>query len=356
MTVNDLLVKHGYSQTKCEPCVYVKKGNNNNNLTILAVYVDDFFVFTNNLKEKECLIDLLSKNYCVKNLGEIKNCLGMNVQRDRSKGVLILKQTEYIIRLLTRFNMLDAKEVSTPMAVNEKFNNENSNGTCLTEFHYRELIGSLMYLCVCTRPDIAYSCSLLSQFNNNFNKCHWVAAKRVLRYLKKTMHYGLVFKRSENNIFCLEAFADADWANDPIDRKSFSGFMLRLGGNTINWECRKQRCVALSSTEAEYLAISDCCKDILFMCNFWKELTGCRLQCKLRNDNMSAIRLLDSKECHKRTKHIDIRHHFVKDLISRGLITVTYLQTDCMIADILTKALSSTKHHGFMKGLNVMPM
>lgn len=209
---------------------------------------------------------------------------------------------------------------------------------------------------MCTRPDISFSCSLLSQFNNCYNKNHWIAAKRVLRYLKKTINFGLVFKRSFDKRYCLEAFADADWGNDPTDRKSFSGFVIKLGSNTINWECRKQRTVALSSTEAEYLSMSDCCKDILFLCNFLKELTEWKLLCKLRNDNMSAIKLLESKECHKRTKHIDIRYHFMKDLISRDVLTVVYLQTDHMIADILTKALSSVKHNQFMNDLNVISM
>lgn len=355
MTVNNLLTKHGYSQTKCEPCVYFKRGTCNNALTILAVYVDDFYIFTNNVKDKDHLIDLLSKNFSVKCLGPIKDCLGMNVQRDKAKGIIVLRQSEYIKKLLYKFKMSEAKEVSTPMIINEKFNNGNNNFNNEL-YNYRELIGSLMYLSVCTRPDISFCCSLLSQFNNNYNEHHWIAAKRVLRYLKKTINFGLVFKKSVDKKYCLEAFADADWANDPTDRKSFSGFVIKLGSNTINWECRKQRTVALSSTEAEYLSMSDCCKDILFMYNFLSDLTGWQILCKLRNDNMSAIKLLESKECHKRTKHIDVRYHFMKDLISRNIITVTYLQTDHMIADILTKALSSVKHNQFMNDLNVLSM
>lgn len=350
-TVHNLLTKHGYRQTKCEPCVYIKR-TNYKKLTILALYVDDFFIFSNCCKEKSYIINILSNNFNIKNLGPIKNCLGMSVHRDRTKGTILLRQSEYIKKLLSRFGMLDANGVSTPMQVNEKFENcDSNNSEC--DLKYRELVGSLMYLNVCTRPDISYCCSLLSQFNNSFNKSHWLAAKRVIRYLKGTIDHGLLFMKNNKNPD-LEAFADADWANDPNDRKSFSGFVIKLGGNTISWESRKQRCVAMSSTEAEYLSMSNSCKDILFIRNLLFELTGKYFKCELRNDNQSAIKMLSTKDCHKRTKHIDVRYHFIKDLISKNYINVTYLPTSMMVADVLTKPLSGTKHKNFMSQLNVM--
>ncbi|CAH2091010.1 unnamed protein product [Euphydryas editha] len=274
-TVHKLLTTHGYSQTRCEPCVYVKR--NNTKSTILALYVDDFYIFSNCNSEKEALISFLKSNFEIKNLGSIKDCLGISVHRDRDRGTIILKQSAYIRRLLVRFGMLECKGVSTPMSVNDKFEKPLENDEC--KFNYRELIGGLMYLSVCTRPDISFSVSMLSQFNNNYNLSHWLAAKRILRYLKNTLNYGLIFTKCKNDN--LEVFADADWANDPVDRKSYSGFLIKFGNNTVNWESRKQRCIALSSTEAEYLAISDACKDVLFIKNFWYEITGCKIKCKV---------------------------------------------------------------------------
>lgn len=347
-TVHDLLTKHGYTQTKNEPCVYYLRQNNN--LTIIAVYVDDFFIFSNCDIQKNNLINILSNNFCIKNLGPVKNCLGMNIYRDRSKGILILKQSEYIKKLLNRFNMQDCKNVATPMQVNEKFDgSSNSNLQC--EFNYRELIGCLMYLCVCTRPDISFCCSRMSQFNNCFTSTHCTAAKRILRYLHGTIDHGLVFTCSKN--LNLVSYADADWANDPSDRKSYTGYVIKLGNNSVNWESRKQQTVALSSTEAEYIAMSDTCRDIMFIRQFVYEVIGKYLNCKIYNDNQSALKLLNSKECHRRTKHIDVRYHFMKDLRYKNVICFEYLQTNEMIADILTKALSKVKHYNFMKSLNV---
>lgn len=237
--------------------------------------------------------------------------------RDRAKGIIKLSQSEYIKKVLSRFGMTEAKGVYTPMTVNEKFEKPHANDKNECNFNFRELMGCLMYLSVCTRPDISFSCSQLSQFNNCFNKNHCIAAKRILRYLINTIDHGLVFMKCKN--FSLEAFADADWANDPLGRKSYTGFIVKFGTNTVNWESRKQRCVTMSSTEAEYLAISDVCKDILFIKSLWFELTGWQLICKVKNDNQSAQKLLESKDCHKRTKHIDVIYHFVKDLVHKKI-------------------------------------
>lgn len=261
--VHDLLTKNDYIQIKCEPCVYMKEENNC--ITMVALYVDDFYIFTNSSNNE--LLHLLEKAYNVKNLGALKNCLGMKVTRDRSKGILTLDQSEYIKKLLLRFGMINCKHVSTPMTVDCKLLKSDNNTLRNDVYQYRQLIGSLMYLSVCTRPDITFACSQLSQFNNSFDNSHWLAAKRILRYLAGTINYGLCFTKGDN--FDLTAYADADWANDPNDRKSYTGFVIKLGNNVINWGSRRQRCVALSSTEAEYLAISDVSKDICFTTNFF---------------------------------------------------------------------------------------
>ncbi|CAH2087543.1 unnamed protein product [Euphydryas editha] len=153
------------------------------------------------------------------------------------------------------------------------------------------------------------------------------------------------------------AYTDADWGNDENGRKSYTGYVIKLGNNTINWESRKQRCVALSSTEAEYLAIGDVCKDICFIKNLLSEIVNINIPCIVFNDNQSAQRLLECREfCHKRTKHIDIRYHFVTDLIKNDSVSVKYLSTDKMIADVLTKPLCVQKHCSFIENMNVRVM
>lgn len=348
--VNNLLCKNGYVQTKCEPCVYIKKSNGL--LTIVALYVDDFYIFSNCTKDKNNLCDLLKSQFDCKHLGSLKDCLGIKVHRDKNRGMLILCQSEYIKKLLFRFGMSDCKSISSPMAINCKLEKPNDN--CLLEetYPYRELIGCLMYLSVCTRPDISFALSQLSQFNTGFARDHWLAAKRILRYLKGTINYGLTFIKSGN--LNVSVFADADWANDVTDRKSYSGFVIKVGDSTVNWESRKQRCVALSSTEAEYLAIGDACKEFCFVKNFMYEIFDKMIPCSVYNDNQSALKLLEEKEyCHKKTKHIDLRFHFVKDVIKNCNVVSKYLPTDKMVADILTKPLSSSKHSRFVYELSL---
>lgn len=345
--VNKLLCENGFSQSKCEPCIYTSKVNNC--LVIVALYVDDFYIFYNNELAKDQLVKLLMNEFNCKNLGNLKSCIGINVTR--GKDFLKLDQSDYVKRLLKRFGMENCKPVSTPMMVNCKFEN-NSETLCDETYEYRELMGCLMYLSVCTRPDISFACSQLSQYNTKFNRSHWLAAKRILRYLAGTIDYALHFTKTKE--FCLTAYADADWANDPLDRRSYTGFVVKLGGNTINWESRKQRCVALSSTEAEYLCINDVCKDICFIKNFMLEVLCMKLKTVIYNDNQSAHKLVETREhCHKRTKHIDIRYHFIKDLVHNHNITIKYLPTEQMIADVLTKPLSANKHSTFVHGMNV---
>lgn len=352
--IHDFLCKQGFVQSKCEPCVYIK--NCNSDMVILALYVDDFYIFCSpSSKNKKDLVCNLEKEFNIKKLGVLKSCLGISVTRDKTRGIVKLNQSQYISKLLERFGMTNCKSVSTPMPVNTKLEKSNDVDNCLQDevYQYRQLIGSLMYLAVCTRPDISFACSQLSQFNNCFDKSHWLAAKRILRYLAGTIDYSLYFIKSNN--WKLFAYADADWGNDITDRKSYTGFVIKLGNDTINWESRKQKCVALSSTESEYLAIADVCKDISFVKNLLSEIMPKTIDCIVFNDNQSAQKLLEAKEyCHKRTKHIDIRYHFVKDFIRENVISVKYLPTEKMIADILTKPLGSNKHSCFVKQMNVM--
>lgn len=347
LKVNNLLSANGYKQSKCEPCVYIKCSDKD--ITIIALFVDDFYIFYSTKCNE--LLPLLEDNFNIRNLGSLKNCLGMHIERDRAKGIMKVSQSEYIKRLLERFGMENCKIVKTPMPTNCKLV-KGETSLCDDQYNYRQLMGCLMYLSVCTRPDISFACSQLSQFNNCFDVTHWQAAKRILRYLAGTINFSLYFHKGGK--LNLTAFADADWANDPTDRRSYTGFVVKLGNNVINWESRKQRCVALSSTEAEYLAITDVCKDICFIRSFLSEIIPNEYHVTIFNDNQSAQKLLQVKEyCHKRTKHIDIRYHFVKDLVQNNSVSVRYLQTDSMVADVLTKPLCTVKHETFIKNMNV---
>ena len=211
-----------------------------------------------------------------------------------------------------------------------------------------------MYLAVSTRPDIAYAVSSLSQFNQNPGKAHWISAKRILRYLKGTQHFGLLFTKNGKN---LHGYVDADWGAAVDDRRSYTGFVFKLANSAISWESRKQRTVALSSTEAEYMALTEAAKETTYLRCFLKEVGILSSDAKPTNvfcDNQGAQELMRNPVHHARSKHIDIRHHYVREVFEKGDLEVEYITTTEMVADVLTKALLGPSHRRCLKELGIV--
>ena len=308
-----------------------------------------FFIFSNSDAETDFLKKELSLKFKIKDLGQMKQSLGMRVLVDKDNESISLDQEQYVDELLLRFNMTDCKPVNTPMESNLKLTKSEVKND--TDFLYQQLIGALMYLAALTRPDISFCISYLSQFNNCFDESHWKCAKRVLCYLKGTKSHGLKFIKT--NILELEGFVDADWGGDIIDRKSFTGFCFKLSGSIVSWESRKQSSVVLSSTEAEYVALSEASKEAIYLRNLLGEFTG-KVRCiTLFNDNQSAQKVCNNPAFHKRAKHIDIRYHFIREAVSKNFVIVKYLQTSDMPADMLTKSLSFAKHNKLSGALGI---
>lgn len=345
--VDECLVGNGYKRSKLEPCLYTKiKGKMR---TIVTLYVDDFFVFTNDKIEYSNLKEVLSSKFKLKDLGQVKNCLGMSVNIDKVKGTITLSQENYINQLLNRFNMTDCKLANTPIEHKLNINLENKN--CDSRIPYQQLVGGLMYLAVLTRPDIAYSVSFLSQFNNCYNNETWAYAKRILKYLKKTKYFGLKYTKVGNSK--LKGFVDSDWGNNIIDRKSYTGLCFMLAGSVVSWQTKKQKTVALSSTEAEYMGMADACKEAIYLNNLLKEIVNESYSIELYNDNQGALKLSSNNSYNKRTKHIDIKYHFCKECVVNKVNKLEYLETAEMPADLFTKGLSNIKHYYFMQLLGI---
>lgn len=266
----------------------------------------------------------------------------------QQENEITIRQSGYIKDILDRFGMSDSRAVSIPLNPGTKLNNNNEESNYEeNNIPHRELIGALMYLAVYTRPDIAYAISYLSQFNNS----HWIAAKRVLRYLQGTRNVGLSFRKTGKSLI---GFVDADWANCPNDRRSYTGFAFMLGGCPISWKARKERTVALSSTKAEYMALTKAVKEAINMKRFlhgFDKISKVKIFC----DNHSVLKLAKNPVFHNRSKHIDVRHHYVREIIKDECLKIAYIRTDKMAADILTKSLSKQKYENCMKllGLNV---
>lgn len=344
--VKETLCNLGYVKSKIEPCVFMKNCNNGKKV-IVGIYVDDFLIFSNDNCETDSLIKALSNNFKIKNLGQVKQYLGMRVNVNRKSNVVTLDQEHYIEKLMQKFNMSECSTAVTPIEC--KLNLEKSN-VCEDNIPYQRLIGSLMYLAVLTRPDIAYSVSYLSQFNNSYTHVHFNYAKRILRYLYKTKDYCLRYSQETPDLI---GYVDADWASDAIDRRSFTGFCFMKCSSAISWESRKQRTVALSSCEAEYMALSEACREAIYLQNIEKEIIGSCNKIIVFNDSQSALKLANSHQSHKRSKHIDVKYNFIREVIDNELIETKYVETSQMPADLMTKGLSGAKHYQFMKNLGV---
>lgn len=346
--VKDLLCNLDFKNSQYEPCLFTKtKGEIK---IIVALYVDDFLIFSNNSFETDSLKSVLGAEFKLKDLGPVRQYLGMRINVNENKSVITVDQQQYIEQLASRFNMSDCKTYKTPIEC--KLNVKRAD-ECVSDLPYQMLIGSLMYLAVLTRPDISYSVSYLSQFNSCYNYTHWHYAKRILKYLLFTKTYCLRFTKDDSK---LKGFVDSDWASDTLDRKSYSGFCFTMSGSAISWQSRKQKTVSLSSTEAEYIALSEAAREAVYLRNLLHEIIGTFHMIEVYCDNQSALKLSVSSQSHSRSKHINVKYHFIRDIVKYKYIKIQYLCTEEMTADIFTKGLCPVKHYKFLHNLGIVPL
>ena len=220
----------------------------------------------------------------------------------------------------------------------------------MSKIPYREAIGSLMWAAVATRPDIAFTVSLLSQFLENPGKIHWKAVKRVMRYLNRTKNYKLNLRKNHDGLL---GYADADWASQD-HKHSISAYIFQINGGCISWSCQKQNIVALSSTKVKFIALTHAAKEALWSHHFITEIIQLRKSpIRLYSDNQSAITIVYGNQQHARTKHFDIRLYFLCDIIENSQITIQYLLTNQMLADVLMKGLPGPKIKSLVDKLGI---
>lgn len=333
--LDGFLTSLGFKCSRCDPCVYVKEG------MIIAVYVDDLLIFYRNTAELDATRSKLHEKFRMKDIGHAKRCLGIDI--NQGNGYIELDQSKYILFLLEKFGMAQCKPCKTPSELNQQLTKAVDECEDLVGVvPYQELVGSLLYLANGTRPDIAYSTSDVSRFNANHTEMHWVAAKRILRYLRGTVNLKLKYER---NASPLQVYCDADWGSSIDDRKSRTGYVVIMSGGAVSWCSKKQSVVALSSTEAEYIALSSAAREILWVAQLREEI-GYKYRDYVPTvfcDNQSAIRLAQCEGYRPRTKHIDIRLHHVRDLIGASQIQLKHVGTEKQVADSLTKPVTGEK-------------
>lgn len=345
------LNKYDFKQLKTDPCVFL--GHFADNEIYLAIYVDDGLLMSNSKTAISELINILKQMFkIVVNLDSSKlNFVGLEIEQNISDGIVCIHQQMYINRLVNKFKMSDAKPLSVPAEPGILLSLPE-NTMCAKKQPYREAVGSLMFLATCSRPDISFAVNQVSRFYNNWQDEHWQAVKRIFRYLKLTAHYKIVFSKSlKINLF---GYTDADYAGCIDTRKSTSGYVFVLANAPITWKCQKQTVVAQSTTEAEYLALSLGVREALWLKSFLNELGINFPQVKINVDNQSAIKLAQAQQQHSRTKHIDIKVHFVRDEIEKGNISVNYVNSNEQLADILTKPVTKIVLNNCLNKLNML--
>jgi hypothetical protein len=340
--VTEILSNLGFKNLDdADESIYITTNwNNTNTFIIIAVYVDDCALMSNSKESLNELEELISKDYKVKRLGELNTILNMTWTRDRDNRTSTLTQTAYIENILKEFKMEDSKSVSTP-AIPET-QEESKLLPCNKE--YMKAIGSLIYLTTCTRPDIAYAVSKVAEKMQSPTAKDWTAVKRIFRYLKETKNQGLTFRNQGNSSeLNLQVYSDADWASDP-SRKSRSGNVIFLANGAISWYSKKQNCVSLSTVEAEYVSGSKAIQDLIWIKKLLHLLNFNLSNTNVYLDNQGAIAVTKNPVHHARTKHIDLRLHFMREHYLKKEFNLYYCKTTDMIADILTKALNKQLH------------
>ena len=350
------MIQIGYSRCEYDCCVYVKCLDDGS-FIFLLLYVDDMLIAAKNWHDVMELKALLGKEFDMKDLGDAKKILGMEIHRDRGSRKLWLSQQSYVEKVLDRFGMSSAKPVSTPLANHFKLSLDQCPKSDreiedMAKVPYASAVGCLMYAMVCTRPDLAQAVSQVSKFMSKPGKQHWEAVKWIFRYLRGTTGHCIMLGSQQGDLSVM-GYVDSDYAGDMDDRRSTTGYVFTLAGGPICWKSIVQSIVALSTTEAEYMAVAEAAKEALWLTGLVKELGieqgGVQLHC----DSQSAIYLAKNQVYHARTKHIDVRFHKIRELITSGQILLQKIHTSENAADMLTKPVTSDKFKHCLDLLNV---
>jgi hypothetical protein len=345
-TIAQYLIEFGFNQSEVDPCMMVFKRDNV--ICYICLYVDDIPGGCNCPLLQAELLEFLQKRFVVTNSG-VHQLLGMGMSR--VGDVIELDNNRHIQDLLKKFDMLNCKVQRMALSTDFIIDNVDSpvteeNKSKMNGCPYQSLLGALLWISRCSRPDISLAICILSRFSNNPSMRHYEALKGVLSYLKGTQDYRLRFSKVENFDISqsLISFSDSDWAADRIDRKSTSGFCISLFGCPISWGCQKQKIVALSTTEAEYIAMSWLVKELIYVRNL---LNSIHIKQKKPSvmyfDNTGAGFLSKNPTTGPLSKHIDVKYHHIRDCINKGLIEPIKVNTKGMLADIFTKAIAAAR-------------
>ncbi|PLW46663.1 hypothetical protein PCASD_03685 [Puccinia coronata f. sp. avenae] len=348
LELHKALIELGLSNSKYDPTLYFKL-TAGKLVGALTTHVDDLAV-VGEPEFVDSIISSLGKRFKIGADEELNHFLSLKITRDVESKYIYLNQSHYISEICTRFMDGHHTPVPTPTDSNFKNLSRRSSTDPASPGPYPQLVGSLLWVSQCTRPDILFAVNQLSQHLRDPLAAHWHAGLRILNYLVTTKDLKLCL----GGDLVLSGYSDSDWAEDRDDRHSTSAYTYRIGNGAISWKSRKQATVSLSSTEAEYKALSDSCKEGLWLRHLLTELRlRPDMSIPLHVDNEGAEALAKNPEHHARTKHIHARYHFIRECVQDGEISLLHISTKDMLADMLTKPLPhvALEKHRLMFGI-----
>ena len=372
--LRDFLLSLGFTQFDSDPCVF--KLVQNGDVCYIALHVDDGCVISSSNSIRSYVNESLLKRFDI-SLGRVDRLLGIEIHQSLDYKTIKLSQKQYHIDALDEFGLSDCKPVSTPYNNSNPLSDSMSPSSpeeieFMSHIPYKSAIGKLQFSAQHTRPDISFAVNKVSQYSSNPGPQHWIAVKRIFRYIKGTLNYGITYSQNPKSVY-LVGYADADWGGCTDTSRSTTGYLFLLHGNLISWHCQRQHVVALSSSEAEYYSISQGVQDGLYLRHLYSEIYDIPFTqlptIQLWEDNQGCVKICHHPTSHKNTKHIDMKHdeiikwyknakkpiprhirmryHFIREHIENGLVCVDYCPSDSQYADILTKGLLVHTHNRF---------
>jgi hypothetical protein len=344
-----VILSHGFKHNNADKCIYSKFTDCYG--VIICLYVDDLLIFGTNMEGISETKKYLTSKFKMKDLKEVDTILGIKVKK--YSGGYALCQSHYIEKILLKFQRLGIKEASTPY--DSAFKLTENSGRAIAQLEYASAIGSLMYAMLCTRPDISFAVCKLSRYTNKPSTEHWKAIGRVLGYLKRTIGLGLYYTNFPS---VLEGYTDASWITSASDNKATSGWVFTLGSGAVSWASKKQTCISHSTMESEFIALAAAGKEAEWLRNLlldiklWPQpMPAISLRC----DSEATMSRAHSKVYNGKSRHISLRHEYVKHLIIDGIITIVYVQSSKNLADPFTKGLSRDLVKSTSSGMGLKP-
>ncbi len=352
LCISKFLMELGFHQCVSDTCTFVRDVNTES-FVIIVLYVDDLIIGSKDLNVIKDLKRKIAQKYEIEDLNELEYYLGINIKR--IEDGYVMSQKTYIEKLIAKHRLELAVNTSSPLPTTFKYDPDEINHLKPSQLQYvvnfptRQIVGELNHIAIATRPDIAFAVNYIARFQDSPNLSTCKALRHILKFLNSTKDHHLKFSGRVNS---LVGYSDADWAGDPINRKSTSGYIFYLGNSPISWQSRLQPTVALSTTEAEYIALTAASQEAIWIRSLLREwgLTM-NMPTTIWSDNTGAIQITYSPTNHRRTKHIDIKFHYIRNLVKSNKIVVDKIHTSEMLADVLTKNVSTQVQLNLRDGL-----